>query len=147
MPTQVLERSNYRRWYYENVTKKDPEKYARHLERARQYRKEHPDKHKAATQRCWERLGKEHRYGLQLKRAYGMTSADYEKMLNSQSGCCAICGIPAGKIKRGGGRLVVDHDHETGKVRGLLCHKCNRGIGQFNDDITLLDSAKRYLAV
>ena len=62
-----------------------------------------------------------------MKRLYKITPADYNKMLNEQGGKCAICGAipPFGKYKR----LVVDHDHETGKVRGLLCPRCNAGLG------------------
>jgi hypothetical protein len=70
----------------------------------------------------------------------------YEELLRQQNGVCAICGRPEirtynGKVKN----LSVDHDHETGEVRGLLCYKCNLGIGQFEDSIELLDKAKKYL--
>jgi hypothetical protein len=55
-------------------------------------------------------------------RRYGLTIARYEEMLEGQRGVCAICdGLPSGKNKS----LCVDHDHETGAVRGLLCHRCN----------------------
>ena len=53
----------------------------------------------------------------------GVTSADYDRMLAAQGGVCAICGSPP-KTRR----LHVDHDHATGKVRGLLCHRCNRAL-------------------
>lgn len=60
-----------------------------------------------------------------LKRKYGITLAEYDQMLEEQHGVCAICGgaDPSGR------RLAVDHDHETGKVRGLLCTSCNTRLG------------------
>lgn len=73
-----------------------------------------------------------------LRREYGITLAVYNDMLEAQSGGCWICG-------KTNELLVVDHDHETGAVRGLLCKQCNFGVGQFNDDITLLLRAVKYL--
>lgn len=60
-------------------------------------------------------------------------------MLEAQGGCCAICKAPKGN------KLCVDHDHRTGKVRGLLCSNCNAGLGMFKDSEDLLQSAKGYL--
>ena len=66
----------------------------------------------------------------------------YEFMLEKQGGVCAIC-----KNKCSTGRaLAIDHDHETKKVRGLLCGKCNRGLGLFNDSSGRLFAAASYLA-
>ena len=62
-------------------------------------------------------------------------------MFEKQGGCCAICG----GVNVNGRRLAVDHEHETGKVRGLLCDKCNLAIGLF-DDINNLASAIKYLS-
>lgn len=77
---------------------------------------------------------------LRLKRAYGISLATYDKILASQNNTCAICGAtPNGR------RLAVDHDHRTGKIRGLLCVGCNRGIGYFKDSPKLLLLASRYL--
>ena len=75
-----------------------------------------------------------------LKYSYGITSAQYDKLLVKQKGSCAICkSIPTKK------RLAVDHDHSTGKIRGLLCHPCNAAIGLFKDNTDFLLEAKRYL--
>ena len=63
-------------------------------------------------------------------------------MLSSQDGKCSICGRERSQLVK---QLCVDHDHETGKVRGLLCDKCNRGLGFFNDDHELLKKALNYL--
>jgi hypothetical protein len=75
-----------------------------------------------------------------LKR-YGLTIKAYEQMIAKQNGKCKICGgEPNGK-----GRLHVDHCHETGKIRGLLCHSCNTGIGLFKHNVVLLAKASKYL--
>jgi hypothetical protein len=74
----------------------------------------------------------------QIKSKYGMPAADYEQLLKEQHGACAICKSPLI-------RSCIDHDHATRKVRGLLCRKCNTGIGQLNDDSALLQSAIAYL--
>lgn len=78
-----------------------------------------------------------------LLRKYGITSADYDAMLSTQGGECAICGtnVPGGNKSF----FCVDHDHKTGAVRGLLCESCNRGIGILNDDPDILDKAASYL--
>ena len=82
----------------------------------------------------------EDRYDGVLRHAYGITLDDYDRMLEEQGGECAICGKHPTKK-----RLCVDHDHQTNKVRGLLCEKCNWGIGQFNDTVVLLRNAIEYL--
>ena len=72
----------------------------------------------------------------------GVTLEDYQRLLTAQGGVCAICGRPP---REGGRRLDVDHDHRTGAVRGLLDHRCNRGLGYFGDDPRRLEAAARYL--
>jgi len=72
---------------------------------------------------------------------YGITPEDFKQMFEAQQGKCAICNEEP-KTKRG---LHVDHDHETGKVRGLLCHGCNVALGSFKEDVTLLNKAIEYL--
>ncbi len=78
-----------------------------------------------------------------LKRSYGITLNDYNQMLTEQNDCCAICGTdnPGGKH----GKFMVDHNHDTGEVRGLLCKRCNIAIGEFNDDPSILEKAVLYL--
>lgn len=70
---------------------------------------------------------------------YGITQEDYDRMLAKQNGVCAICG---GVGKRA--NLDIDHDHDTGYVRGLLCNKCNMGLGFLQDN---LDEAISYLQI
>ena len=71
---------------------------------------------------------------------YGLTALDFEEMSRVQSGVCAICGEPPGPR-----RLAVDHDHHTGTIRGLLCFRCNVGLGYFRDDPERLLRAVSYL--
>jgi hypothetical protein len=81
-----------------------------------------------------------------LWRNYRITSEQHDEMLADQHGLCAICGQPPKpEGVRAASRLHVDHDHETGRVRGLLCLNCNRGIGAFGDDANLLRLAADYL--
>lgn len=77
------------------------------------------------------------------KRRYGINRADYEARLRDQGGACAICGTT--EIGRGHSYFHVDHDHTTGKVRGLLCDLCNRGLGYFKDSTKNLGNAMDYL--
>lgn len=77
-----------------------------------------------------------------LKRNFNMTLEDYDYMFKKQIGCCAICGRNRIEFKI---PLSVDHDHKTGKVRGLLCHDCNTGLGKFKDSVFTLNLACDYL--
>jgi len=79
-----------------------------------------------------------------LKRPYGISLEEYEEMLKVQDSKCAICGT-FNTGKKGTWNLCVDHDHKTGKIRALLCNKCNRGIGLLQDSIPLLKKAIKYL--
>jgi len=80
-----------------------------------------------------------------LKSQYGLTQARYSEMALAQGGLCAACGSPPTDRDRGA-KLVVDHDHETGAVRGLLCNLCNRALGLLRDDPRVLDGLTAYLA-
>ena len=79
----------------------------------------------------------------QLKSNYGITLDEYDRMAEAQDHKCAIC--HSTDPKGNGSRFAVDHDHKTGKVRGLLCGPCNMGIGKLGDDIALLTAAIEYL--
>jgi hypothetical protein len=76
-----------------------------------------------------------------IKRLYGITIEDYNKMLLEQNNKCKICNKPDVQNKQ----LSIDHCHFTGKVRGLLCTRCNTTIGLFEDDIDLMMKAINYL--
>jgi hypothetical protein len=77
-----------------------------------------------------------------LVRRFGLTLAEYEAKLAGQNGACAICGRTTDVRGR---RFAVDHDHQTGKIRGLLCFRCNNGLGCYDDNELLLLRALKYL--
>jgi len=76
-----------------------------------------------------------------LKALYDIRLVQYEQMVERQTGVCAICGRPP----RGRRALDVDHDHVTGRVRGLLCGNCNRAVGLLDENPDLFDKAKTYI--
>lgn len=82
----------------------------------------------------------EERKNERLMRRYNLTLEDYQGWVDEQRGHCAICNKVPVKSK-----LVIDHDHDTGTLRGLLCTKCNTGLGKFDDDFQLLEKALTYL--
>jgi hypothetical protein len=81
-----------------------------------------------------------------LQREYKINYSQYMEMLKSQDDKCAICGSEGFKMQAHHKiKLVVDHCHSTGRVRGMLCHNCNRGLGLFQDSVQFLQSASSYL--
>lgn len=76
-----------------------------------------------------------------LRKYHGITIADYDRLFKEQNGHCAICENPPSGVS-----LHVDHDHLTGRIRGLLCAHCNTGIGLLRDDQLLLDKAAKYIS-
>lgn len=83
-----------------------------------------------------------------IKAKYKLTEEEYFKLWEETKGKCFICGsvlFSAFDKQDDAVRSVVDHCHETGKVRGIICHKCNGGLGQFNDDLSTLKRAVDYL--
>lgn len=77
-----------------------------------------------------------------LWKHYRIRLPEYNALYTAQNGSCACCGVHESAFKR---QLHVDHDHITGKVRGLLCTQCNPGIGYFKDSIERLEMAIKYL--
>jgi len=94
------------------------------------WRKNHPEQAKESDRRQ------------RLKKKYGLTLEDYEELRTKQNECCACCGKHESVLTRG---LHVDHCHETGKIRGLLCHLCNTAIGKLGDNVEGLTRALIYL--
>lgn len=86
-----------------------------------------------------------------LQAQYGISPAEYDALYQKQSGRCAVCAVekeswePDAGVKGRHRFLVVDHDHRTGCVRGLLCFNCNAGIGQFHDDPRVMLAAIAYM--
>lgn len=74
-----------------------------------------------------------------IKSKYGVTEEAYNALFQAQNGRCKICRLNSPK------KLSIDHDHTTGRIRGLLCQSCNVGVGMFKDDVDLLAKAIEYL--
>ncbi len=100
----------------------------RRMETMARWRRDNPDRYERA-QRAYK------------LRSYGLTLEQYAALLQEQGGACAICGEP----ETGGWDLAIDHDHATGIVRGLLCRRCNVGIGLLRDDADVAAAAADYL--
>jgi hypothetical protein len=109
------------------------------IERALRWKRENPERYRA-TQREYVRSGRKKVSSRKshLKREYGLTLEAFDAVLTSQGGGCAICGRPEPDN--------VDHDHVTGRVRGILCFNCNVAIGHVGDDEDRLAAAMAYLA-
>jgi hypothetical protein len=97
----------------------------------REWRAKNPGRDKVIASRA------RHNYRLRI---YGLTNDQFLELLSSQSGACGICGSVFGA-----GDIVIDHDHRTGAARGLLCQRCNRGLGCFRDDATIMSTAADYV--
>lgn len=115
-------------------------------EKLRVWHHENKDK-KSKSFKKWAERNKQRLRDNRLSRVYGLTNDQYIQMFESQLGLCAICGDEQQGITKDGDTrfLCVDHCHKTGKVRQLLCVKCNTGIGQFKDDPSILKKAIAYL--
>ena len=120
----------------------DPESRQKASERNRAYRDTRKDELNA-RERHRRRTDPEHRereHGRRTRRMYGLSRDDYDALLARQGGVCAICGKKPGRR-----RLGVDHCHACKRIRGLLCTRCNPGLGQFDDDPRRLLMAIAYL--
>lgn len=109
---------------------------ARNPEATRAYNAQYKTEHR-------ERLAKQFR-AYNVKRYYGTTLENADQVLASQK-ACAICAVPLTEFGRRSHQAVIDHCHEQGTFRGVLCSLCNKGLGCFRDRPELLDAAKSYL--
>ena len=116
---------------------------------AAQWNKNNKERYNKNWKAYYKRQIEKRRYhSRDLMKNYGLTTEDYEILLKKQNGLCAICNraeTSKSPIDESFRRLAVDHDHETGKVRGLLCASCNNGLGCFKDNIDLLQASVDYL--
>ncbi len=115
------------------------------------YSSKNPERRRHSCKTCRNEQRKlydsRHGFGLRertLKKFYNMTPQDYLDMSSKQNNKCYICG-EINKFGPWKDKLVVDHCHKTNKVRKLLCDKCNKGLGQFNDNPELMQKAINYL--
>lgn len=143
-PLDQFGKDKWDRSGYTNYCKKCRNERARFRERKNGSYNRRNEKHKEYRRQYYKRPEVLDRLRDQwFKKNYGISIEDYYDILNRQDGKCAICETEAGeeRIKR----LVVDHDHETKKIRELLCHTCNRALGLLKDNVSILEKAIRYL--
>lgn len=117
-----------------------------HLQRCKDWAKENPEKCRAIGKRYRDR-NPEKMLELYVRK-YGLSVTDYFELLGEQKGVCRICGCQETAVDRWNKkpkRLSIDHCHSTNTVRGLLCDKCNKGLGCFKDNKHLLQVAISYL--
>ena len=133
--------ARWRAEHHDELRIKDAAYYAQHRDERVRYQTEYNRANaedRAEKERIWRRAHPhEARSRDWKKRGIHMTVVEYRALVAIQDGRCAICGD--------GAKLNVDHDHATGVVRGLLCNKCNWGLGMFRDNPDLLEAAIRYL--
>lgn len=111
-----------------------------HGKATRHYRLKNPEVYQKASLKYWHSLQVDRKKSKTLSR-YGLSLDQYKAMIKAQDGVCAICK----KECSSGLGLSVDHCHETGKIRGLLCKKCNSALGMLNDNIANFEAAILYL--
>lgn len=131
MPSEQR-KAYYKRWYSANK--------AKCREYSRQRRTRLSKECKEYDRQRWAKYALTYKNHY-LKKKYGITSEQFEAMIVQQNGCCQICGKRFVNSKS----IHVDHNHRTGKVRSLLCGKCNSGLGYFGECIDNLLNAIQYL--
>jgi Recombination endonuclease VII len=111
-------------------------------DRDRRWQQQNPERYRA-KQRSYAESGQKQIWDRKsyLRRTYGITIADYDRMFEEQNGVCAICGEARPEERT----LHIDHDHETGVIRGLLCFRCNNALGDFREEYELFQRAADYL--
>ncbi len=124
----------------------NPEHYrankTKYAEKSKAWREANPEKAQANRKRHYEEnkdVSLEYARWYSLKKKFGLSKEQYTELLEKQNHVCAICGKECTKA------LAVDHCHTTGKIRGLLCNNCNRGIGHLKDSVENLTNAITYL--
>lgn len=108
---------------------------------AKLWRKAHPEKMRIQYKKKYDKHW-EYSRSFFLRKLYGITIKQYNELYDKQNGKCAICSKQASELAKG---LAVDHDHKTGKIRGLLCGYCNTAIGSFKENIETMKAAIDYI--
>lgn len=109
------------------------------MRRKRKWERENPEKVKASNKR-WRENNRGKTKIAALKAVYGLSEDEFRELLDSTIGACPIC-----EEEFGSHTACIDHDHETGEIRGIICRKCNLMLGRINDDIDILLNAIEYL--
>ncbi len=112
----------------------------------RKDRANNPEKHKIWSKNFRDKLG-DFRNVIEISRLRGISTDQYQSMIESQNYKCFICKLPERRRDRSGNlaSLCLDHNHKTNKIRNFLCHNCNTMIGHFNESIDTMTSAIKYL--
>ena len=137
-----------KRWYAENIEyakAMNKAYYAENSERLKAMSKAHYARnveHALAWAKAYRKKNPNHRRDWHLMRVYGITPDDYNALFLNQNGCCAICGIHQSELKK---KLGIDHNHETGEIRGLLCIRCNTAIGLMGESVERFKGAIKYI--
>lgn len=146
-----IAQDKYRKSHPDKVAAAKKRHYEKHKEKinenSRLWRKNNPDQRSASYKSWLESKTQEELKELYLKgnlARFGITIEEYRAKLEEQEYRCKICNIHQSEIGENK-RLVIDHCHETNKIRGLLCPTCNLGLGHFRDSIDTLQSAINYL--
>lgn len=126
-----MRRESQRRW-----EKANPERVRASKQR---YRAANKERLREAS-RNYKARNRDAIWAADLRRLYDLSPEDYAQLFERQSGACAVC-----REKPSAQRLAVDHDHNSGRVRGLLCRVCNTALGAFCDSPERFDSAAAYL--
>lgn len=116
---------------------------SRNRERSREIqRRAYHKPSRRASHQAWRINNKERIQAVERIRLYGLSPEQWDALMMAQGGVCAICG----RTNPSGRALHVDHDHVTGRVRGLLCVRCNVALGRFGDSAEMLIRAAEYLS-
>ncbi len=116
-------------------------------EYAQRWRNENPGKQVLANRKYQQNNPEAFRASKKkwrLKSIYGLSLEEFNAMLEAQAGGCAACSVPLVEFSKARDGLVVDHNHETGEVRGLLCNTCNMALGLLGDDPSRIAALGRY---
>ncbi len=118
-------------------------KECENIKRKHHYNKEDVKARKIEWEREYRKSPEyaQRKFGYRIKAKYNLSLEEYDDICEKQGGVCAICG----EFNINGNRLVIDHDHQTGKVRGLLCGSCNCGIGYLKESATIMKKAMKYI--
>lgn len=141
---EIKERIKQQRKSYEQKANNDPKLKKQRRDASKRWKernKEYVSKYAAiSTKRYYSKQeNRDKRLGKKLLKLYGITIYDYQKMIEQQKNACKIC------EKEFTGQINVDHSHDTGKVRGLLCSSCNLTLGHLKDDIKRIKNLLLYL--
>lgn len=129
-----------RKDYYAAYRQRNKEKL---VKRATEWNKANPEKHKASLEKFLVNNKGKKRYTV-MKSAYGISMDGYNALFSLQQGRCAICNTHQDELNK---NLSVDHCHDTGKIRGLLCQHCNSLLGFAKDSVEIMNKAVSYLTL